>query len=141
MKSKRTKKKKAVKAVKRKTGKKKIVKKRPVKRKAVKKAVKKKVVRSKKLKAKPVAHPTDKLQAVGEMVHYFPQVKAGVIKITKDKISVGDTLYIKGHTSDFKQPVTSLQIDHVPVKEAGRGEEIGLLVKSRVRVGDKVYKI
>ncbi len=75
------------------------------------------------------------------IVHYFPQVKAGVIKITNGTIAVGDNLYIKGHTSDFKQPVISIQIDRVAVKEAGKGQEIGLLVKSRVRINDLVYKI
>jgi len=81
------------------------------------------------------------VEKVGEVSHYFPQVRAAAIKITKNKISVGDTLYIKGHTTDFKQQVVSMQLDRVPVREGKKGQEIGLLVKSRTRIGDSVYKI
>ncbi|PIU41456.1 MAG: hypothetical protein COS99_05375 [Candidatus Omnitrophica bacterium CG07_land_8_20_14_0_80_42_15] len=59
----------------------------------------------------------------------------------KGEIGIGDTVQIKGHTTDFKQNVVSMQIDHVPIKKAKKGNEIGLLTKKRVRVGDSVYKV
>ncbi|MBM3248358.1 MAG: hypothetical protein FJZ10_02910 [Candidatus Omnitrophica bacterium] len=80
-------------------------------------------------------------ELVGAITHYFPHVKAGVIKIKKGVISVNDSLHIKGHTTDFIQKVNSLQIDRKPVESAAKGKEIGLLVKSRVRHNDKVYKL
>jgi putative protease len=58
----------------------------------------------------------------------------------KAPLAVGQTIKIKGHTTDFKQNITSLQINHVPVNTAKKGEEIGLLVDSRVRQHDIVYK-
>jgi translation elongation factor EF-1alpha len=78
---------------------------------------------------------------VGIVTHYFPKVKAGVIKLSRGEIAVGDALHIKGHTTDFKQKVTSIEIDHVPIKKAKKGNEIGLLVKRRVRGGDIVFKM
>ncbi len=78
---------------------------------------------------------------VGKITHYFPHVEAAVIKITKDKINTGDTLHIKGHSSDFKQPADSIQIDRVPVESAKKGQEIGLKVKFRVRENDLVYRV
>ncbi len=78
---------------------------------------------------------------MGRVSHYFPHVKAGAILIKKGTVALGDTLHIKGHTTDLKQKVTSLQIDRVPVEKAGKGDEIGLLVKKRVRINDKVYKV
>lgn len=113
---------------------KKATKKLLVKRKKAKPLLKKKILP--KLKAKKPSLET----LVGKVTHYFPHVEAAVIKITKDKISIGDKLHIKGHSSDFTQTVDSLQIDRVPVDSAKKGQEIGLKVSSRVRENDQVYK-
>ena len=78
---------------------------------------------------------------IGPVSHYFPHVKAGAILIKNGAVAMGDTLHIKGHTTDFKQKVKSLQINRVPIEKASKGDEIGILVKSRVRVNDKVYKV
>ena len=59
----------------------------------------------------------------------------------KAPLSVGDTIKVKGHTTDFKETVNSIQIDRVPITSAKKGQEIGLLVNSRVRQHDKVYKL
>ncbi|MBN1353939.1 MAG: hypothetical protein JW994_04655 [Candidatus Omnitrophica bacterium] len=80
-------------------------------------------------------------EPIGEVTHFFPHVKAAVIKIKKETLSVGDTLYIKGHTTDFEQKIKSMQVNHSPVDVAKRGQEIGLKVRSKVRHGDKVYKV
>ncbi len=78
---------------------------------------------------------------IGKVTHYFPHVEAAVIKITKDKISPGDNLHVKGHSTDFTQVVDSIQIDRVPVTSAKKGQEIGLKVISRVREHDLVYRL
>jgi len=81
------------------------------------------------------------LEKIGEVSHYFPHVKAAAVLITKNSLKVGDEIYIKGHTTDFKEKVDSIQLDHVPIEEGKKGQEIGLLVKLRVRIGDGVYKV
>ena len=78
---------------------------------------------------------------VGEVTHYFPHVKAAALLVLKDSIKVGDEIYIKGHTSDFKEKIASIQLDHAVIQEGRKGQEIGLLVKKRVRIGDSVYKL
>lgn len=100
--------------------------KRPVK-KTAKKAVKK--------------TPELNLEKIGEVTHYFPHVKAAAVMILKDSLKVGDKIYIKGHTSDFKEKVGSIQLDRARIEEGRKGQEIGLLVKSRVRIGDSVYRV
>lgn len=104
--------------------KKRIVKKIPKKKPALKKAVIKK----------------PKENIIGTVTHYFPKVSAAVVKM-KAPLVIGDTIKIKGHTTDFTQTVTSMQIDHVPINAAKKGQEIGLLVSSRVRQHDIVYKV
>ncbi|GAI15070.1 unnamed protein product, partial [marine sediment metagenome] len=54
---------------------------------------------------------------------------------------VGDTIHIKGHTTDFEQEIESMQIENEPVKEAKSGDSIGIKVKERVRPHDLVYKV
>ena len=131
LKKKKTKKK----AVKRKltAPKRRVVKKKvlPVKKKAAKKKIAKKkvVITAKKAKEK----------VIGIVTHYFPKVRAAVIKL-KFNLAVGDNIKIKGHTTDFTQNVSSMQIERVPLNQAKKGDEIGLLVNSRVRQHDMVYK-
>ena len=81
------------------------------------------------------------LEKIGEVTHYFPHVKAAAVMILKDSLKVGDSIYIKGHTTDFKEQVKSIQLDRASIAEGKKGQEIGLLVKSRVRIGDNVYRM
>lgn len=126
------------------------------KKRKVKKAAAKKKVKLRARKSKPAARkkavkakraPKKPAQEViegtltGKVTHYFPHVKAGAILIESGTLAVGDMIRIKGHTSDFKQKITSIEIDRNPVEKASKGDEIGILVKSRVRIHDKVYKI
>jgi hypothetical protein len=138
------KKKKRKAAVKRKTVKRKAVKRKIVKKKIVKRMTAKVAKRKpakKKTVLKKVAAKTKKSKEniIGSVTHYFPQVRAAVVKL-KAPLSVGDTIKVKGHTTDFKQKIASMQIDHVPISQAKKGDEIGLLVESRVRRHDVVYK-
>jgi len=80
-------------------------------------------------------------ESIGEITHFFPHVKAAVIKLKKGTLAIGDTLYVKGHTTDFEQKIKSLQVNHKSITEASKGQEVGLKVRGKVRHGDKVYKI
>lgn len=96
---------------------------------------------TKKAKARAAKAPESMLEKIGEVTHYFPHVKAAAVRILKDSLKVGDEIYIKGHTSDFKEKVASIQLDRQDIQEGKKGQEIGLLVKSRVRIGDSVYRV
>ena len=80
------------------------------------------------------------LKEVGKITHYFPKVKAGIVKVTKGTLTLGDVVHIKGHTTDFKQKINSVQLDHAPIEKATKGQEVGIKVKSRVRQHDIVYQ-
>jgi hypothetical protein len=123
---------------KKKAAKKKTVKRKVVRKKTVKKRPAKKITRKAKA-GKPVVAKKVKENAIGIVTHYFPKVRAAVIKL-KAPLAVGDTIKIKGHTTDFTQNITSMQIDRVPITSAKKGQEIGLLVDSRVRQHDIACK-
>ncbi len=126
-------------------------KKAPVAKKKIKKITKakkpvKKTKKSPPRKPKKSAVPLKKKPKIegkwiGSVTHYFPHVNAAVVKVKKVGFGVGDTLYIKGHTTDMKFTVVSVQIDRVAIQKAKPGDEVGIEVKDRVREGDDVYKL
>lgn len=80
-------------------------------------------------------------QPVGVVSHYFPKVSVAGVSILSGHIEVGDTIYISGHTTDFRQTVESLEIEHEAVQRVNEGDEVGIRVTERVRVGDKVFRL
>lgn len=77
---------------------------------------------------------------VGKVTHYFTKIGVAVIEITDGSIKVGDEVRIKGHTTDFKQKISSMQIEHENVEMAQPGQSIGVKVEQPVRAGDLAYK-
>ena len=80
-------------------------------------------------------------EEVGKISDYFKKIAVAAIEITKGSLSVGDTIHIKGHTTDFTQAVDSMQIEHQSVPIAKAGDSIGIKVKDVVRDSDVVYKV
>jgi translation elongation factor EF-1alpha len=78
---------------------------------------------------------------IGFVSNYFGKISVAAVEITGETVSVGDTLHFLGHTTDFKYPVNSMQIEHKSVTVAKKGDSVGLKVPEKVREGDKVYKI
>jgi translation initiation factor IF-2 len=50
-------------------------------------------------------------------------------------------VHFLGRSTDFRQEVQSMQIEHESISEAGKGQEIAMKVERRVRNHDKVYKL
>ncbi len=78
-------------------------------------------------------------EQIGTVTNYFEHVGAAAIKLDKP-LKVGDTIRIVGGDIDFEQEVESMQIDRKDVQEANAGDEIGAMVKEKVRDGYRVYK-
>ncbi len=76
---------------------------------------------------------------VGKITHFFPKINVAVIELSA-QLKVGDTITVKGPSTDFEQTVDSMQIEHKSVEVAEAGQSIGLKVKDRVRETDTVYK-
>ena len=78
---------------------------------------------------------------IGKITHYFNKISVGIIEITDGELNVGDTIHIKGHTSDFTQQVTSMQLEHEAIEKAKKGDAIGLKVDSAVHEHDQVFLV
>ncbi len=77
---------------------------------------------------------------IGHIAHYYGNISVGIIELS-DTLKVGETIHIKGHTSDFTQSVDSLEIEHASVSEAKAGDMVGLKVQQKTHPQDKVYKV
>jgi translation elongation factor EF-1alpha len=80
-------------------------------------------------------------EEIGKISGYFGKIGVAAIEITQGTLSVGDTIHIQGHTTDFTQVVESIQIEHQNVQTAKAGDSIGIKVKDHARDHDKVYKV
>ena len=80
-------------------------------------------------------------EEIGKITHYFSKINVGVLELSKGKLQIGDTIHIKGHTTDLYQKVESMQVEHKPVDSAQPGETVGLKVESPVRENDLVLKV
>ena len=78
---------------------------------------------------------------IGRVSDYFAKIGVAGIEITNGELSIGDTIHIAGHTSDFTQVIESMQVESDQVEKTKTGDSIGIKVRERVRHNDKVYKI
>lgn len=76
---------------------------------------------------------------IGRITHFFAKIDVAVIEL-KNSLNVGETIVIKGPSTDFEQVVDSMQIEHKNVQKAEAGQSVGLKVQQRVRETDTVYK-
>ena len=78
---------------------------------------------------------------VGIVVNYYAKPGVAAVKVTRGTITKGDMLQYKGHTTDFTETVTSIEVENQSVEKAQEGDLVGVKVKEKVREKDKVYKI
>ena len=77
---------------------------------------------------------------IGHVSDFFAKPVVAGITLT-GTLKVGDTVHIKGHTTDIELTVESMQINNANVTEGKAGDAIGVKVPDRVRAGDHVYKV
>jgi putative protease len=80
-------------------------------------------------------------EVIGQVTDYFGKVGVAAVQVTAGTLSVGDTIHVKGHTTDLNQSVDSMQLEHQEVQRAEAGQTVGIRVKDRVRRGDTVLKV
>jgi hypothetical protein len=77
---------------------------------------------------------------IGHVTHYYSRLGVAVLDLT-DSIRLGDVVHILGSTTDLRQVVRSMQIEHEPVEEVGPGQEVALEVDRRVRPRDRIFRL
>jgi hypothetical protein len=88
--------------------------------------------------AKPAAPAGE--ERIGIVTHYFSHLMVATVALETGVLRTGDTIHIKGHTSDFRQVIESMELNHVHVDEVRALQSFGLRVKEHAREHDIVYK-
>jgi hypothetical protein len=118
--------------------------KRPAK-KSAKKAASKKSAPKKKSSPKgkqpgPLGPPEVEGTLLGRIDDFFAHIN--VIALTlKSPLSVGNTIHIKGYTTDLKEPVASIQIEHESVQTGKKGDSVGIKISGVARKRDWVFRV
>ena len=79
-------------------------------------------------------------EEIGRVSDFFAKPVVAGIELSRT-LKVGETIRIKGHTTDMEITVESMQVHNNNVQEAKPGEAVGIKVPDRVRRGDHVYKV
>ena len=78
---------------------------------------------------------------LGTVTDYYAKIGVPAIRLTDGDLQVGDTIRLRGHTTDLTHRVESLEIDHRAVTRAERGSEVAVKVRERVRRHDEVLRV
>ena len=77
---------------------------------------------------------------VGIVSNYFKKIGVAAATLEGD-LAVGDTIHIKGNSTDFSQKVESMQIEHKNIEKAKKGDDVGIRVKEYTRKHDVIYRV
>lgn len=89
----------------------------------------------------PVEEPVRNEEALGTVTHYYSHLGVAIVQINKSTLSTGDLIRIAGNTTDFTQPVESMEYEHRHIDSAGAGQSVGIKVKDHARQHDIVYRV
>lgn len=92
--------------------------------------------------AVPVPYvPAPNETVVGKVTHYYSNLQVAVVHLDRGPLQVGDTIHVKGRTTDFEQRVDSMEIEHERIDRAELGDIFGLKVRDHAREHDVVYRV
>ena len=78
---------------------------------------------------------------IGTVRHFFDKIGVAAIDITADTLTIGDTIHIKGHTTDTTMKIETLRIEKDVITAAKAGDTIGTKITGKAREHDKVFKV
>lgn len=89
----------------------------------------------------PPAEPAASEERIGVVTHYYSHLSVAAIQLERGTLRVGDVIHICGRTTDFRQKVEFLEVDHTPTTEVGPKDDFGLKVVDHAREHDVVFKV
>jgi putative protease len=89
----------------------------------------------------PVEEPASQETAVGVVTHYYSELGVAVIQVNTGALRAGDTIHVKGNTTDFTQQIASMEYEHQHVDKADPGQSVGIKAFDHAREHDIVYVV
>lgn len=79
-------------------------------------------------------------EKIGTVTNFFAKPMVAAIEL-EAPLTVGETIRIKGSSTDASFRVESMQIDLNPVDSADAGAMVGIQMSERARAGDEVFRV
>lgn len=76
---------------------------------------------------------------IGEVTHYYSHLEVAALNLVAP-LCKGDRVHIMGHTTELKETVESMEVDHQQIDIAQPGDDVAIKVVGKAREGDKVYR-
>lgn len=80
-------------------------------------------------------------ERIGSVIKFFESNSVAAVKLEFGDLAVGDTIRIKGSSTDFTQKVEAMEFDHKPIEKAMRGQFAGIRLIRPARPFDLVFKV
>jgi hypothetical protein len=77
---------------------------------------------------------------IGRVTHYYNHLNVAVLHLD-ESLKLGDRIYVSGHSTDFIQTVTSMEVNHHSVLSVNPGDDVAIKVIEPVHEHDIVYRI
>ena len=77
-------------------------------------------------------------EKIGEVTRFYSRLSVGVLNLDRP-LRLGDLIRVFGNHTDFRQKVTSMQVNYASVTEGQPGQRVAIKVVRRVRPGDAIY--
>lgn len=77
---------------------------------------------------------------IGKVTHYYNHLGVAAV-LLQDGLKLGDKIHFLGHTTDFDQRVTSMEVNHHTVLWVKPGDNMAIRVLQPVHIHDTVYRI
>ncbi len=61
------------------------------------------------------------------------------VEILRERVKIGDSVRFLGYTTYFTQKIDSIQMNHVDITEAAKGDFVSILVADRVRENENIF--
>lgn len=79
-------------------------------------------------------------QLIGHVTHYWGKPHAAGVHLT-GPVDVGDTIHFVGPTSDFRQQVASMEIEHHKIQHGAPGADVAVEVSEHPHQNDLVFRM
>ena len=80
-------------------------------------------------------------QRIGVVIHYWGRIGVTGVRITEGELRVGDTIHVKGHTSELTQQIESMQVGGQSLEVVRAGDDVGIKTLKHAREHDEVFKV
>ena len=78
-----------------------------------------------------------KNNSIGKVVHWYDKIGVAVIELSGG-LKVGDTIKVAHGDKEFTEAISSMQLDHAPVKSGKKGQQIAIKLSEQAGEGSIV---